>query len=188
MMQPHGALGHRLSPHLPLWHLPQPSRRPWRPSTAQCRAGRRPETQPGGFTGTRKGLPVSGAGPGARSALPVDTDRVQSHGSASTSGRAAPAFRDSSRSGDGDGGSMGYRGSGRGSGPPTYEMLQQQDFGKFVSFFRGASPYIEGHRGRTFVIVIPGEVICREELLYPLLEDVALLSGAWLVAWPPTSN
>ena len=72
---------------------------------------------------------------------------------------------------------MGYRGAGSGAGPPVYEMLHQQDFGKFVSFFRGASPYIEGHHGRTFVIVIPGEVICREELLYPLLEDIALLSG-----------
>lgn len=73
---------------------------------------------------------------------------------------------------------MGYGGNGRGGGAPQYEMLQEQDFGKFVSFFRGASPYIEGHRGRTFVIVIPGEVVCREELLYPVLEDVALLSGA----------
>ena len=52
---------------------------------------------------------------------------------------------------------------------------------RFVSFFRGASPYIEGHRGRTFVIVIPGEVVCDKPLLYPLLEDVALLHGAALV-------
>ena len=33
------------------------------------------------------------------------------------------------------------------------------DFSKFVQFFRQASPYIEGHRGRTFVIVVPGEVM-----------------------------
>ena len=38
------------------------------------------------------------------------------------------------------------------------EALERKDFGKFVQFFRQASPYIEGHRGRTFVIVIPGEV------------------------------
>lgn len=36
--------------------------------------------------------------------------------------------------------------------------LDRSDHGKFVQFFRMASPYIEGHRGRTFVIVIPGEV------------------------------
>ena len=36
--------------------------------------------------------------------------------------------------------------------------LLRQDYGKFVQFFRQASPYIEGHRARLFVIVIPGEV------------------------------
>ena len=40
----------------------------------------------------------------------------------------------------------------------TSDALERKDFGKFVQFFRQASPYIEGHRGRTFVIVIPGEV------------------------------
>ena len=36
--------------------------------------------------------------------------------------------------------------------------LPKEDYGKFVQFFRQASSYIEGHRGRTFVVVIPGEV------------------------------
>ena len=36
--------------------------------------------------------------------------------------------------------------------------LRKKDFRKFVHFFRQASPYIEGHRDKTFVIVIPGEV------------------------------
>ena len=40
-------------------------------------------------------------------------------------------------------------------GPGT---LRKKDFRKFVQFFRQASPYIEGHRDRTFVIIIPGEV------------------------------
>ena len=40
----------------------------------------------------------------------------------------------------------------------TDGVLERKDFGKFVQFFRQASPYIEGHRGRTFVVVIPGEV------------------------------
>lgn len=38
--------------------------------------------------------------------------------------------------------------------------LQKADFPKFVQFFRQASPYIAGHRARTFVIVVPGNVSC----------------------------
>lgn len=34
------------------------------------------------------------------------------------------------------------------------------DFSKFVKFMHMASPYIQGHRGRTFVIAVPGEVRC----------------------------
>lgn len=34
--------------------------------------------------------------------------------------------------------------------------LERDEYGKFVQFFRQASPYIEGHRSRTFVIVLPG--------------------------------
>ena len=33
-----------------------------------------------------------------------------------------------------------------------------ENYVDFVSHFRNASPYIEGHRGRTFVLVIPSEV------------------------------
>lgn len=36
--------------------------------------------------------------------------------------------------------------------------LRPTDFYSFVHFFRQASPYIEGHRGRTFVVCCPGEV------------------------------
>ena len=36
--------------------------------------------------------------------------------------------------------------------------LCPDELGPFVQFFRQASPYIEGHRGRTFVICCPGEV------------------------------
>ena len=55
--------------------------------------------------------------------------------------------------------------------------LEKSQYGLFVKFFRQASPYIEGHRGRTFVIAIPGEVVDRQDLLDRLLEDVALLHG-----------
>lgn len=37
--------------------------------------------------------------------------------------------------------------------------LERDEYGKFVQFFRQASPYIEGHRARTFVVVIPGAII-----------------------------
>ncbi|BDA40699.1 Amino-acid acetyltransferase [Coccomyxa sp. Obi] len=40
-----------------------------------------------------------------------------------------------------------------------------------------ASPYIEGHRGRTFVIVLPGEVFQEKDNLHCFLEDVSLLNG-----------
>lgn len=38
--------------------------------------------------------------------------------------------------------------------------LSKADYAKFVHFFRQAGPYIEGHRDKTFVIVIPGSVSC----------------------------
>jgi len=45
-----------------------------------------------------------------------------------------------------------------GNSPDPGNPLPKLDFGKFVNFFRGASPYISGHRDRTFVVVIPGNV------------------------------
>lgn len=58
-----------------------------------------------------------------------------------------------------------------------YGSLDKAQYGLFVQFFRQASPYIEGHRGRTFVLAIPGEVVDRKDALHTLLEDVALLHG-----------
>lgn len=39
-----------------------------------------------------------------------------------------------------------------------YGALDKSQYNLFVQFFRQASPYIEGHRSRTFVLAIPGEV------------------------------
>ena len=181
--------GHRLSPHIPSWFPTQPGRpsilhAAIQPQRHRC-AWRHPANPAVPLTGTVSHSRISAAGSSARVA---DTDKIESQNSTSTSrGTTAsdgegPSLSSNSPSNgsasDLRSNSMGYGGNGRGGGAPKYEMLQEQDFGKFVSFFRGASPYIEGHRGRTFVIVIPGEVVCREELLYPVLEDVALLSGA----------
>lgn len=51
------------------------------------------------------------------------------------------------------------------TGPSNSGALAKADYGKFVQFFRQASPYIEGHRGRTFVIVVPGDVSNSSSLL-----------------------
>ena len=42
--------------------------------------------------------------------------------------------------------------------PAPNGALQAEDHKDFVRFFRMASPYVEGHRGRIFVLVLPGEV------------------------------
>jgi acetylglutamate kinase len=58
-----------------------------------------------------------------------------------------------------------------------YGALERSQYRLFVQFFRQASPYIEGHRGRTFVVAVPGEVVDCKPQLHALLEDVALLHG-----------
>ena len=66
------------------------------------------------------------------------------------------------------------------SGAPldrTHGSLERSQYGLFVKFFRQASPYIEGHRGKCFVIAIPGEVVDRQDILDTLLQDIALLHG-----------
>lgn len=59
----------------------------------------------------------------------------------------------------------------------TSSAHPRADYSLFVRFLHLASPYVVGHRGRTFVVVIPGEVLINKELLYPLLEDILLLHG-----------
>uniref|UniRef100_A0A7S3RA34 amino-acid N-acetyltransferase n=1 Tax=Dunaliella tertiolecta TaxID=3047 RepID=A0A7S3RA34_DUNTE len=69
-------------------------------------------------------------------------------------------------------------GNGEGEGPgPGSGKLHPRDYPKFVQFFRHASPYIAGHRGRTFVIVIPGNVAAEESLLRSTMSDIAQLHG-----------
>lgn len=61
----------------------------------------------------------------------------------------------------------------------TDGALQRKDYGKFVQFFRQASPYIEGHRGRTFVVVMPGEV-CLQVSSLACHARHALMQAQWL--------
>ena len=45
-----------------------------------------------------------------------------------------------------------------------------------VSFFREAAPYIHMHRGKTFVIALPGEVL-EHTKAHEVLSDIAVLSS-----------
>lgn len=45
----------------------------------------------------------------------------------------------------------------------------------FVDLFRRASPYIAGHRGRTFVVALPGEVVADDASLSSTLADMRIL-------------
>ena len=46
----------------------------------------------------------------------------------------------------------------------------------YVKFFRETSPYINRHRGKTFVLALPGEAICHDNFI-PIIHDIALLNS-----------
>ncbi|KAF3792175.1 putative amino-acid acetyltransferase [Nymphaea thermarum] len=48
---------------------------------------------------------------------------------------------------------------------------------QFVGWFHQAWPYIRGHRGSTFVVVISSEIVDNPELLEGILQDLSLLHG-----------
>lgn len=112
---------------------------------------RRSPRQAGGLVPLRAGLTpqqAQAAEPGGNSATSAAPDST-GHGTASN---GSPSATNGSSS----------NGIGTGAGKTT--VVAKEDFTKFVQFFRGASPYIEGHRGRCFVIVVPGQVRQRPQL------------------------
>ncbi|RCV44180.1 hypothetical protein SETIT_9G353500v2 [Setaria italica] len=56
------------------------------------------------------------------------------------------------------------------------EEAEAEEGGRFVGWFREAWPYIRGHRGSTFVVVISGEVVAGPHL-DGILQDISLLHG-----------
>lgn len=57
------------------------------------------------------------------------------------------------------------------------DAVPTEGFAKVVQFARLASPYIEGHRGRTFVVLIPGDVVADTSCVTSVLDDLLLLQG-----------
>ncbi|CAM3431772.1 amino-acid N-acetyltransferase [Parendozoicomonas haliclonae] len=55
--------------------------------------------------------------------------------------------------------------------------MEMDKFGEnYIRFFRQSSPYIHAHRGRTFVIMLPGEGLASEHFSN-IISDIALLSS-----------
>jgi len=46
----------------------------------------------------------------------------------------------------------------------------------YIKFFRETSPYINRHRGKTFVIALPGEAVCQANFTH-VIHDIALLNA-----------
>ncbi|XP_066390109.1 probable amino-acid acetyltransferase NAGS2, chloroplastic isoform X1 [Miscanthus floridulus] len=63
-----------------------------------------------------------------------------------------------------------------GGGLPAGAAAEAEEGGRFVGWFREAWPYIRGHRGSTFVVVISGEVVAGPHL-DGILQDISLLHG-----------
>lgn len=55
-------------------------------------------------------------------------------------------------------------------------MTSNQDTPEYVKWFRHSSPYINKHRGKTFVMMLPGEAISHANF-YNIIHDIALLSS-----------
>ncbi len=69
--------------------------------------------------------------------------------------------------------------NGNGAAPAGHSM-------QFVNWFRESWPYIQGHRGSTFVVVIPGEVVENRAILDSILQvppDFLTLLDCKLVAF-----
>jgi hypothetical protein len=62
------------------------------------------------------------------------------------------------------------------------EEAEAEEGGRFVGWFREAWPYIRGHRGSTFVVVISGEVVAGP-YLDGILQVAFSNTGSWRYAF-----
>lgn len=92
---------------------------------------------------SRAGVRANGTMPSTRMAYEVDTPAHPLAGVPAVTPAGSPSLSVDEANGQNGNGSTG---------------LSKNDYSKFVQFFRQAGPYIEGHRDKTFVIVIPGSV------------------------------
>jgi hypothetical protein len=53
---------------------------------------------------------------------------------------------------------------------PVAEAGEEEQHTHYVNWFREAWPYIQGHRGSTFVLVIPGEVVGNRAMIDCILQ------------------
>lgn len=53
---------------------------------------------------------------------------------------------------------------------PVLEAGEGEQHTQYVNWFREAWPYIQGHRGSTFVLVIPGEVVGNRAMIDCILQ------------------
>ena len=59
---------------------------------------------------------------------------------------------------------------------PVGVNLKPQDNSQYVSWFRQCSPYINAHRGKTFVIMLGGETLAHPQFEH-IIHDIALLNS-----------
>jgi len=69
----------------------------------------------------------------------------------------------------------GYASKEEEDGPPSLVNRGRRDGASFVNFFMQSSSYIMGHRGKTFVVVIPGEAFEDPDVTEDVLDNLALL-------------
>jgi hypothetical protein len=141
----------------PLRPCPPPPRRPMigACSTSYCDSAQAGRVRSAQVHYSRRNVARRSTQPGGEPAVPAFIKTTAYNGPSNLHSERQEALVGVTGSGTGNGAQAA---SGAAPGVGQTQPLTRQDYGKFVQFFRQASPYIEGHRARLFVIVIPGEV------------------------------
>ena len=62
-----------------------------------------------------------------------------------------------------------------------YWKIGLDSLARYTSWFRGSTPYISAHRGKTFVVFLGGEALAHANLVNTV-HDLALLN-VWASGW-----